>query len=133
MLKARYKLEEWVHNYKSDDGLQYLIPNYKISRLTEIEQENADLHRRVEELELLAMNAKLIVPEPTEAPVEKSWWAWLRDAKAIHKMGYIIKFGNYSITAFKYKNGKKVDSVYLSYLQMFPNKPQIRFNWIEKL
>jgi len=40
---ARFNLSDWIEEYKSEDGLTYIIPSYKIERLKEIEEENQDL------------------------------------------------------------------------------------------
>ena len=45
MTKARFKLDDWIEEYKSEDGTQYIIPSYKIERLREIEKENEELRK----------------------------------------------------------------------------------------
>lgn len=42
-MKARYRIDDWILPYKDDSGKNYIIPNYKLERLLEIEKENDEL------------------------------------------------------------------------------------------
>jgi vacuolar-type H+-ATPase subunit I/STV1 len=53
MEDIKMKLEDWIEAYKSEDGLNFVIPNYKIDRVKNVEKKLVRLKELVTRLLVL--------------------------------------------------------------------------------